>query len=147
MQKLTQLLQRTSSRTVTNYVLYRYVMEHGDSLDQRIDAIKQVRVAQYRVNSGSEHPQSGETLGFQTLQPSEPRQKTCMELLKDLLPQAVGAIYVRRYFSQTDKGIVREQMEDLRIAFGNIIQASGWMDAATKQYALEKVLVAPCSSL
>ncbi|KAH7705029.1 hypothetical protein AAVH_27764, partial [Aphelenchoides avenae] len=30
-------------------------------------------------------------------------------------------------------------MEDLRTAFGNIIQASTWMDATTRQYAFEKL--------
>lgn len=52
---------------------------------------------------------------------------------------AGGAIYARRHFGQVDAHVVAEQMEDMRKMFGEIIQTSTWMDAATKQYAYEKV--------
>ncbi|KAH7705032.1 Peptidase family M13 containing protein [Aphelenchoides avenae] len=113
LQKLVQLLQRTSSRTVANYVLHRYVLEFGDTLDTRFDELGD--------------------------RPPQPRQKECYEVVKELLPQALGAIYVRHHFSQADAQVVKDQMEDLRTAFGNIIQSSTWMDATTRQYAFEKV--------
>ncbi|KAH7716612.1 Peptidase family M13 containing protein [Aphelenchoides avenae] len=44
-QRLNRLLQNTGPRVVTNYVLYRYVMDFKDSLDGRFDAILDVGVS------------------------------------------------------------------------------------------------------
>ncbi|KAH7662611.1 CBN-NEP-1 protein, partial [Aphelenchoides avenae] len=75
-----------------------------------------------------------ETTGVERL----PRWKVCTNEVVSMLPQAAGALYVRRYFPPASQAPVAEMVDNIRRAFRQMIAESDWMDPRTKQYALEK---------
>ncbi|KAH7694419.1 CBN-NEP-1 protein, partial [Aphelenchoides avenae] len=75
-----------------------------------------------------------ETTGVERL----PRWKVCTNEVVSMLPQAAGALYVRRYFPPASQAPVAEMVDNIRGAFRQMIAESDWMDPRTKQYALEK---------
>lgn len=69
----------------------------------------------------------------------KPRWKQCAESADSLLGEAVGKIYVEKYFPPQAKARVQDMVKNLRLAMGETIQGLQWMSAATKQRALEKL--------
>lgn len=60
-------------------------------------------------------------------------------LVNDLLSDAAGQIYVRRYFSPEAKAQVQAMVANLIVAFRKRIEALSWMDPATKAEAQAKL--------
>lgn len=79
----------------------------------------------------------GRTL--QGKQSQQPLWKRGVELTNSLLGEAVGQIYVQRYFPESAKKRMEQLVENLRIALGQRIEAQEWMSQATKQKALDKL--------
>jgi len=69
----------------------------------------------------------------------KPRWKHCAESADALLGEAVGKIYVEKYFSPQAKARVQEMVKNLQLAMGETIEGLQWMTPATKQRALEKL--------
>lgn len=69
----------------------------------------------------------------------KPRWKQCAESADRLLGEAVGKIYVEKYFPPQAKARVQEMVKNLRLAMGETIEGLQWMSTATKQRALEKL--------
>ncbi|GFE81541.1 metallopeptidase [Steroidobacter agaridevorans] len=69
----------------------------------------------------------------------KPRWKQCAESADALLGEAVGKIYVEKYFPPQAKARVQEMVQNLRLAMGETIEGLQWMTPATKQRALEKL--------
>jgi endothelin-converting enzyme/putative endopeptidase len=69
----------------------------------------------------------------------KPRWKQCAESADALLGEAVGKIYVEKYFPPQAKARVQEMVHNLRLAMGETIEGLQWMTPATKQRALEKL--------
>lgn len=69
----------------------------------------------------------------------KPRWKQCAESADALLGEAVGKIYVEKYFPPEAKARVQEMVKNLRLAMGETIEGLEWMTPATKQRALEKL--------
>ena len=81
MTRLVQLLGRTPTRTIANYVLWRFVKDLAKETDQKtIDLANQFR----RNFIGSKEP--------------EPRWRKCVDLVDQVMGYAVGSKYVSRYF-------------------------------------------------
>jgi putative endopeptidase len=59
--------------------------------------------------------------------------------LQQGMGDAVGKVYVARYFPPSSKATMEALVENLRAAFRARIQANDWMSAPTKQAALEKL--------
>src|SRR5262249_20084576 len=55
------------------------------------------------------------------------------------LGEAVGKLYVERYFPPEVKAKVKAMADDLKSAFGQRIDSLGWMSQATKSKAKEKL--------
>ena len=60
-------------------------------------------------------------------------------LIDDALGEAVGAIYVERYWSPATQAKADELVADMQAAYMDKIQAATWMDTATRKAALAKL--------
>ena len=72
-------------------------------------------------------------------QEQQPRWKRAMRVPNSLLGEAVGKMYVDRYFPETSKKMMQELVENLRIALGQHIDSLDWMSDTTKVRAHEKL--------
>ena len=78
-----------------------------------------------RVLSGSEEPR--------------PLWKRAVSIVEGSLGEAVGEMYVQKYFPEKNKQRMLNLVHNLQKAFGERIQALEWMSDATKAKALEKL--------
>jgi endothelin-converting enzyme/putative endopeptidase len=79
----------------------------------------------------------GKTLrGQQELQP---RWKRCTDNVDDDLGEALGQVYVEKYFSPQAKQEALKMVKEIEAAMENDISSLPWMSAATKQQALIKL--------
>jgi predicted metalloendopeptidase len=67
------------------------------------------------------------------------RGKRAVEALDSDLGEAVGALYVERFFPASSREQVRALVENLRASYAERIQHLTWMTPATKKVALEKL--------
>jgi putative endopeptidase len=79
----------------------------------------------------------GKTLrGQQQLQP---RWKRCTEYVDDDLGEALGQVYVEKYFSPDAKQQALKMVKEIEAAMDQDINSLPWMSAATKQQAMVKL--------
>ena len=69
----------------------------------------------------------------------QPRWKRAMSVPNSLLGEAVGEMYVSRYFPESSKQKMVTLVENLRTALGEHIDALEWMSDTTKMRAREKL--------
>jgi putative endopeptidase len=67
------------------------------------------------------------------------RDKRAVRALNNDLGEAVGALYVERYFPASSKEQVRVLVENLRATYAQRIGKLAWMTPATRKVALEKL--------
>ncbi len=79
----------------------------------------------------------GRTLKGQ--QQQRPRPKRAVMALDNDLGEAVGALYVERFFPASSKEQVRALVENLRASYAQRIEQLTWMTPATRKVALEKL--------
>jgi putative endopeptidase len=72
-------------------------------------------------------------------QEQRPRWKRAMQVPNGLLGEAVGKMYVERYFPESSKKMMVELVENLRVALGQHIDSLEWMSDSTKVRAKEKL--------
>ena len=68
-----------------------------------------------------------------------PRWKRATGQVEGQMGEALGRIYVERYFPAAAKERMRTLVENLRVALGERIVAQDWMSEATKKNALDKL--------
>ncbi len=69
----------------------------------------------------------------------KPRWKRAMGVPNSILSEAVGEIYVAKYFPEEDKVRMTELVKNLQTALGQHIDALDWMSDETKAKAREKL--------
>jgi len=69
----------------------------------------------------------------------KPRWKRCAESTDELLGEALGRLYVQRYFPPEAKARVQELVRNVLAAMGDTLQEITWMSPETKKKALEKL--------
>ena len=72
-------------------------------------------------------------------QEMRPRWKRAMGVPNRMLGEAVGELYVKKYFPESDKQRMTEMVKNLQVALGQHIDALEWMSDATKAKAHEKL--------
>jgi len=70
---------------------------------------------------------------------NSPRIDRGVDLVNDLLDDALGHEYVRRYFSPAAKRQVEEMTHNIQAAMARRIEGNTWMSAPTKAQALKKL--------
>lgn len=69
----------------------------------------------------------------------EPRWKRAMSIPNSMFGEAVGELYVKKYFPPENKEYMQILVENLRSALGKHINRLPWMTGKTKRCALEKL--------
>lgn len=69
----------------------------------------------------------------------KPRWKRAMAVPNSILSEAVGEIYVTKYFPAEEKERVKAMVENLRTALGEHVDSLSWMSDSTKLKAHEKL--------
>ncbi len=72
-------------------------------------------------------------------QEMKPRWKRAMSVPNGTLSEAVGEMYVAKYFPEKDKARMLDMVKNLQTALGQHIAALEWMSDATKAKAQEKL--------
>ncbi len=69
----------------------------------------------------------------------KPRWKRAMTVPDNILGEAVGQMYVKKYFPESYKNQVLDLVHQLQISLGQHIDSLEWMSDETKAYAREKL--------
>lgn len=72
-------------------------------------------------------------------QEPRPRWKRSVSIVNSILGDAVGQIYVEKYFPPANKVRMEQLIKNLQIALGERIDAQEWMSESTKKAAHEKL--------
>lgn len=73
------------------------------------------------------------------IEQQKPRWKRAMTIPNSMLGEAVGELYVKKYFPNENKEYMLKLVENLRKALGSHIENLSWMSEPTKRKALEKL--------
>ncbi|MEO8226832.1 MAG: M13 family metallopeptidase [Gemmatimonadota bacterium] len=120
---LGKILVATPLQTWKDYLAYRFISSHAQYLPRAFD---QARFDFYsKTLSG--------------VQVQRERWKRGVQLVNGSLGEAVGAIYVARYYPPAAEKQMAEMIENLRAAYQERIERSRWMDDDTKKAALVKL--------
>lgn len=81
-------------------------------------------------------------LFIKTLEGTEvmrPRRERIVKVINHYLGEALGELFVSKYFPATAKATALEMVDDIVEAFKNRMRNLAWMSEETKEYALEKL--------
>ena len=120
---LGKIFAATPLQTWKDYLSFRFIAGNAAYLSHAFDE------AQWEFYS---HTLSG-------TQAQRERWKRGVALLDSDMGEAVGQIYVQRYYPPASETKMTELIEDLRAAYKERLGNSTWMDAKTKQAALVKL--------
>ena len=120
---LNKYLSKAPLKTLTAYVLAQFVSGASGSLSDDF----------YTANwEFFSHQMAG-------AQEQRPRWKRAMQVPNGLLGEAVGEMYVKKFFPESSKQKMVTLVENLRTALGEHIDALEWMSDTTKVRAREKL--------
>ncbi len=120
---LGKLFAATPVKSWQDYLSYRFVSDHAQFLPKAFDD------ARFDFYS--------KTLAG--VQVQRDRWKRGVQLTNGALGEAVGALYVAKYYPPAAQKQMSELIENLRSAYQERITASTWMDDATRKAALAKL--------
>jgi len=121
-QKLTKIFKETPVETWKAYLTFNYLEGYSSVLPKAFD---------------DESFAFAATLSGQKEQ--RPRWKRAISALNGSLGEAVGQLYVAKYFPPEAKAQMMQLVENLRAAYKARIEGLPWMSDATKQEALKKL--------
>ena len=73
------------------------------------------------------------------VQVQKPRWKRAVSVPNELMSEAVGKVYVSKYFSSEDKARVKEMVANLQKSLKQHIEELDWMSDSTKSCAIDKL--------
>ncbi|XP_045509587.1 neprilysin-2 [Colias croceus] len=115
------LLEKTPKRVQANYVMWRVA---GASVSYLTEELRRRQLAYVTALSGKTERES--------------RWKECADTTSASMSIAVGALYIRKYFNENSKAKALEMVDDIRQQFSKTLSEVEWMDAMTRQAALDK---------
>eukprot|EP00096_Caligus_rogercresseyi_P012738 TRINITY_DN5436_c0_g1_i1.p2 TRINITY_DN5436_c0_g1~~TRINITY_DN5436_c0_g1_i1.p2 ORF type:complete len:590 (-),score=128.56 TRINITY_DN5436_c0_g1_i1:3851-5620(-) len=118
---LSILVKATPKRVQANYMLWRVVSA----------SIKYLNEDAKKISLEFSKKLTGKT-------EETPRWRTCVDGAKRSLSNAVGAMYVRKYFKEKSRKSAIEMVHDIRKEFNKILKNVDWMDSRTKAMAKRK---------
>ena len=122
MEFLNDFLPTLSEREIKDLLILDLISGAGDSIG---DAFYEASFEFSKVMSGVEE--------------MEPRWKRAMGLANSMFGEAVGKLYVEKYFPEENKRYMLRLVENLKKALGKHISNLTWMSDETKEKALEKL--------
>jgi putative endopeptidase len=121
--KLAAAFAATPVAVWRDYLTVRYLHSHASCLPKQIDA--------------SDFAFYGEVIGGQKQQ--LPRDLRGIHLLDQQMGEALGKLYVARYFPPEAKAKIQQLVANLLKAYEADIRTLTWMTPATREKALEKI--------
>ncbi|XP_018404686.1 PREDICTED: endothelin-converting enzyme 1 [Cyphomyrmex costatus] len=121
-QDLVVLLSKTQPRTVANYLLWRFVRNRVNNLDNRFQQVKQKF---YYIMFGREEVPS--------------RWKICVTQVNSNMDMAVGSMFVKKYFDENSKNDTLLMTREIQRSFRELLDKTNWIDDELKRLATEKV--------
>jgi endothelin-converting enzyme/putative endopeptidase len=109
--------------TWKEYLTFRFISDHANNLPKAFD---DTRFGFY-----------GKTLN--DVPEQRARWKRGMQMLDGSLGEAVGQLYVAKYWPDETARQAQELVDDMRAAYREKITNAAWMDEATRKKALEKL--------
>ncbi|CAL1329101.1 M13 family metallopeptidase [Candidatus Providencia siddallii] len=67
------------------------------------------------------------------------RKQKALQIINSLQGEALGKIYVKKYFNQNSKEKIQELVNNIRKTFSERLKNNNWMDSFTQQEALKKL--------
>lgn len=122
MQTANELLQTLPERMIKDYILWEYVNQASSALS---DKFTDTNFEFSKVMSGATQ--------------QRPRWKRSLGVVENLMGEALGQLYVDRYFPASSKEYMINLVENLRDGLAEHIMALEWMTPATKVQALRKL--------
>ena len=117
-----EILGKESEEAFRDYITAGYIASAANYLsDDFINANFELR----KVISG--------------VQQLQPRWKRALAIPNGLLGEALGQLYVEKYFPQSSKDKMLDLVNNLKVALGQHIDALTWMSDSTKAQAHEKL--------
>ena len=110
-------------KTWKEYMTFRFISDHGNNLPKAFD---DARFGFY-----------GKTLN--DVPEQRARWKRGMQMLDGSLGEAVGQLYVAKYWPAETARQAEELLSDMEAAYKEKITNAAWMDEATRKKALEKL--------
>ena len=123
MKFLNDYLPTLSLQEIKDYLAFEFVSESSTLLS---DPFNDANFEMFgRIMSGTEEQQ--------------PRWKRAMAIPNSMLGEAVGELYVSKYFPEENKNYMKGLVENLRVALGQHIDNLSWMSDTTKEKAHGKL--------
>ena len=120
--KANDLMASLTDREIKDYYLWKYVAQAAGRLS---DAFADAAFEFNKVMSG--------------VQQQRPRWKRALGATEGAMGEAVGQLYVEKYFPQSSKDYMMGLVENLRTALGKHIIGLEWMSPETKLNAIKKL--------
>ncbi len=122
-QFITSYIPTLSAQEIKDYMTFETVNDATNLLSD--DFINASFELYGRVMSGTEE--------------LKPRWKRSMAIPNSMLGEAVGKLYVEKYFPEENKEYMKNLVENLRKSLGKHIESLTWMSEETKAKALDKL--------
>ena len=122
LEKINELMSKKSLRAIKDYLVFHLVNASSDYLS---DDFRKVNFEMSKVISGAEQ--------------DRPRWKRALSVPDGMLGEALGQLYVAKYFPEASKKRMLELVNNLKTSLGEHIESLTWMSDTTKQRALDKL--------
>ena len=119
--KMSALLEKTPVRVQANYLMWWVV---GSTMTYMTEDAEKIGLKFAKKLTG------------QSAKP--PRWKKCVGAASGSLSNAVGSLYVSKYFNEDSKSTALDMVNDIRDQFYVLLKEIDWMDDGTKLKAKEK---------
>jgi len=123
LQKIVEIFSTTRVTTWQTYMLFRWIVSHAS-------------VLQTPVWDGKFNFFSGTLQGIKN---QRPRHDLAIDYVNSRMGDAVGHLYVERYFSEASLAKIRVLVATLQAAFAERLERADWLDAPTRQQAQHKL--------
>lgn len=120
---LTEFIPKLTEREIKDYVLYDVVSSASNLLGEQFEDLNFELYD--RLMSGVEE--------------KKPRWKKAMGLTNSIFGEAIGKLYVAKYFPDENKAYMKELVGNLKNALKEHIENLTWMSAETKEKAVDKL--------
>ncbi len=121
---VSSIVDRTPSRILQNYVIWRFMTHRIDNMPKRFRSIKE----------NFDHVFRGTTT-------ERPRTAICGNFVNGNMGFAVSKVYIKKYFDNNARNQSFEMIGNIRKSFIEMLDQSTWMDEISKNKAIEKVRV------
>ncbi|XP_028916661.1 endothelin-converting enzyme 2 isoform X2 [Ornithorhynchus anatinus] len=122
LEQVSELINRTESSILNNYMIWNLVQKTASNLDQRFENAQEKLL---------------ETL-YGSKKSCTPRWQTCISNTDDALGFALGSLFVKATFDRESKDVAEGMISEIRAAFEEALGQLEWMDEKTRQAAKEK---------